>query len=158
MAFDSGFIREMAKNGVQVIQGNIRGNINPQIEWLKWLAYEPEFEKKRIAYLNSKRVGDLSYQELEEACRYKENRRMARLFKIYGTRECSEEDYLLVYEYMNNESIEELMLSKLTATELKYVKKEIRRLSKISKEELEKKVNREKSQDNYEKMAKYFLE
>ena len=37
------------------------------------------------------------------------------LFKIYGTSECFEEDYMKVYDYMCNESIEELMLKKLTS-------------------------------------------
>lgn len=48
-----------------------------------------------------------------------------------------------VYDYMCNESIEELMLSKLTSKELQYAKQEITRLSKVSKEQLSVKVREE---------------
>lgn len=59
--------KEMIKMGVncKIIHGNIFGDISPDIEWNKWLSYESEFEKKRIEYLYSKRVSELSYEELE---------------------------------------------------------------------------------------------
>ena len=114
--------REMARMGgmTKIVHGNVIGNVSPDIEWIKWLSYEPEFEKKRIEYFDSKKVSELSYEELEEASSYSRNKIFARLFKIYGTSECSEEDYMKVYDYMCNESIEELMLRKLTSEELRY--------------------------------------
>lgn len=146
--------KEMIKMGVncKIIHGNIFGNISPDIEWNKWLSYESEFEKKRIEYLDSKRVSELSYEEIEEAANYNRNKIFAELFKIYGTSECSNEDYMRVYDYMCNESIEELMLKKLTSEELKYAKEEITRLSKVSKEQLSAKVKDEQIREKYEQL------
>lgn len=147
--------KEMARMGgkVKIIHGNVIGNISPDIEWIKWLSYEPEFEKKRIEYFDSKKISELSYEELEEASRYSRNKIFASLFKIYGTSECSEEDYMKVYDYMCNESIEKLMLSKLTSEELRYAKQEITRLSEVSKEQLSAKVNEEQKPERYEQLS-----
>ena len=145
----------MAKIGgkVKIIHGNVVGNVSPNIEWVKWLSYEPEFEKKRIEYFDSKKISKLSLEELEEASKYSRNKVFARLFKIYGTSECSEEDYMKVYNYMCNESIEELMLSKLTSEELRYAKQEITRLSKVSKEQLSAKVREEQTPEKFEQLS-----
>ena len=108
---------------------------------------------KELSILILKKVSELSYEELEEASKYSRNIIFARLFKIYGTDECSEEDYMRVYDYMCNESIEELMLSKLNYEELQYAKQEIARLSKFSKEELSTKVKEEQRPENYEQLS-----
>lgn len=135
------------------LKWNVIGNVSPDIEWIKWLSYEPEFEKKRIEYFDSKKVSELSYEELEEASRYSRNKIFARLFKIYSTGECSEEDYMKVYDYMCNESIEELMLSRLTSEELRYARQEITRLSEVPKEQLSAKVNEEQRPEKYEQLS-----
>lgn len=147
--------KEMFKPGcnVKIIHGNVMGNVSPIIEWIKWLSYEPEFEKKRIQYFDSKKVSELSYEELVEASRYSRNKIFARLFKIYGTSECSNDDKMKVYDYMCNESIEEFMLSKLTSEELQYAKQEITRLSKVSEEQLSAKVNVAQKVEEYEQLS-----
>lgn len=147
--------KEMAKidSNVKISTRNVIGNISPDIEWLKWLSYEPEFEKKRIEYFDSKKISELSLEELEEVTRYSRNKVFAKLFKVYGTSECSEEDYMKVYDYMCNESIEELMLSKLTSEELQYAKKEITRLSNVPKEQLSVKVRKEQTPEKYEQLS-----
>lgn len=101
------------------------GNINAIIEWIKWLSYEPKFEKERIEYLESKSILELTDEELEEITIYRRNKAFARLFKLYNSGKCSEEEYMKVYDYMRNESIYDLMLSKLTAEELQYAEQEI---------------------------------
>ena len=147
--------KEMFRMGIntKIVHGNVIGNISPDVEWIKWLSYDSEFEKKRIEYLNSKKISELSYEELEEAIRYRRNKIYSRLFKIYGTNECSEEDYMKVYDYMCNESIEELMLKKLTSEELRYARQEITRLSKVPKEQLSDKVNEEQKLEKYEQLS-----
>ncbi len=69
------------------------------------------------------------------------------------TKECFEEDYMRVYNFMCQESIEELMLSRLTSEEFQYAKQEIMRLCKIPKEELQSKVKEEKKQENYAQLS-----
>ena len=147
--------KEMAKSGgkAKMIRGNIVSNISPDVEWLKWLSYEPEFEKRRIEYLNSKTNSKLSDEELKEVNKYRKNKLFAKLFKIYGTSKCSEKEYMMVYDYMCTESINNLMISKLTSCELQYAKNEINRLSKIPKEELDKKITREEKTEIYKQLS-----
>lgn len=154
MSFDRVMAREMFKMGYRdkIIPGG-NGSVSPDVEWLKWLSYEPEFEKQRIKYFDSKKVSELSYEELEEATGYSKNKALVKLFKAYGTDQCSEDDYMKVYDYMHNESIEKLMLSKLTLEELHYAKKEITRLSKVEKEQLSIKVSEEKKIEKYEQLS-----
>lgn len=153
MSFDREMAKIMAGNGAKIIHGENIGNVDPYIEWIKWLSYIPEFEKKRIEYFDSKKISELTYEELEEASRYSRNKIFARLFKIYGTSECSEEDYMKVYDYMCSESIEKLMLSKLTSEELRYAKQEINKLSKVSKEQIRTKLNEEQKPEKYEQLS-----
>lgn len=153
MSFDREMAKIMADNGTKIIHGGNIGNVDPYIEWIKWLSYIPEYEKKRIEYFDSKKISELTYEELEEASRYSRNKIFARLFKIYGTRECSEEDYMKVYDYMCSESIEKLMLSKLTSEELRYAKQEITKLSKVSKEQIRTKLNVEQKPEKYEQLS-----
>lgn len=143
----------MADLGSKVITGNVFGNVSSDIEWIKWLNYEPEFEIDRINYLENEKVSDLSIKDLEEIIRYRRNREFAKLFKQYGTGEISKEDYMRVYDFMSNESIDDLMLSKLTSEELRYAKQEITKLSNISKEELSKKVHEEQKEEVYKKLS-----
>lgn len=153
MNFDREMTKIMASNGAKIIHGENIGNVDPYIEWIKWLSYIPEFEKKRIEYFDTKKISELTYEELEEACRYSRNKIFAKLFKIYGTTECSEEDYMKVYDYMCSESIEKLMLSKLTTEELQYATQEITKLSKVSKEQISAKLSEEQKPEKYEQLS-----
>ena len=147
--------KEMAKIGgkTKIVPGKGMGFISPDIEWIKWLSYEPEFESKRIEYLNSKKISELSYEELEEALSYSRNKILTELFKMYSVNECSEKDYMKVYDYMCNESIEKLMLKKLTFEELQYAEQEITRLIGVPKEQLIAKINEEQKPEKYEQLS-----
>lgn len=43
---------------------------------------------------------------------------MLQLFRKYGTKACSKEEYLKVYDYMFDTKIEDVMLEKLSSKEL----------------------------------------
>lgn len=147
--------REMSKSKgrVSIVPRYGGGNVSPYLEWKKWLSYVPEFERKRIEYFDSKKISELSYDELEEASRYRKNQIFAELFQVYGTSECSKENYMMVYNYMSNESILELMLSKLTPEESYHAREEIEKLSSLSKEELNAKVKREQRVEVYNRLS-----
>ena len=147
--------REMSKSKgrASIVPRYDGGNVSPYLEWKKWLSYVPEFERKRIEYFDSKKISELSYDELEEASRYRKNQIFAELFQVYGTSECSKENYMMVYNYMSNESILELMLSKLTSEELYHAREEIEKLSSLSKEELNAKVKREQRAGVYNRLS-----
>lgn len=153
--YDDLWLKKMAKMGIpiQPDKGFYFSTISPIMEWIKWLSYESAFEKKRIEYFDSKKISELSPKELKEENKYIKNKTLAKLFEIYALGKCSEKDYIRVYKYMCNESIEELMLSKLTSEELRYAKQEINRLSKIPEEELSAKVNEEKKPEKYKQLS-----
>jgi len=58
-----------------------------------------------------------------------------------------------VYDFMENQSIDEFMLSKLSCEELKYAKQQIQHFRQIPRKELRKKVNEEQKEENYEKLS-----
>ena len=145
--------KEIAANGVKVIHGKVVSNINPYIEWVKWLSYVPKFEQLRIQELNSKNIEELSLDELSEIKKYKYQNRMLELFKKYGTNVISKKDYMEVYDFMVNQSIYDLMLSKLTLEEIKIAKEKIEFFKGISIDELREKVSIEKNIDIYKDLS-----
>ena len=145
--------KELADSKVKIIHGAVKRNVAPLIEWIKWLSYIPDFQKSRIKYLESKVANDISLKELSEINQYKIQARMATLFKLYGTSDISRDEYMEVYIYMAEHSIEDLMLSKLSKEELSYAKERIQYFSQISKEELELKIKEEQKEVNYNELS-----
>ncbi len=149
MSFNRMMANMMAGSSAKVIHGEVIGNVDPYMEWIKWLSYVPEFQKVRIQELNSKPVEELTLEELDEIRSYNSQIRMLELFKRYGTSKISQDEYMEVYDFMVNQSIDELMLSKLSSKELKYAKAQIQHLSQIPSEELREKVSEEQKEENY---------
>lgn len=138
----------------KIIHGNITNIEFSWIEWIKWLSYEPEFQKLRKQSLNSKMVKDLSIDELDEIRKYKKQEEMAKLFKMhYENKEISESQYIEIYNFMANESIENIMITKLSSEELSYVKNEINRFSQIPNNELKEIIKNMIKTENYEALS-----
>lgn len=118
MILSNDIIKVMKEEGTRIIP-------NPQVNnidlYSRWLSYEPSFEVKKIV----------------------EQKKMSILFKKYGTKEITLKEYLKVYNYMKNNSLIELMKSKLSKEELKYADEQIEYYKNVSKEELNNKVNLE---------------
>lgn len=108
--------------------------------WLKWLDYEPEFEKELLKTLSSKNTSTLTLEELQILTKYQERMRILQLIKKYET-DISFNEYMEANTYLQTKSIEELMLDKLSQEEKEYAKLELKRLSKLPYEELDKKIN-----------------
>ena len=157
MGLDTIMVREMYRinkgKGARMICGDIFGNIDPYIEWIKWLSYEPDFILEKIEIIADKKASEITESELNLLKKYKEDEKMARLFKMYGTEEITEDEYVSVYKYMKERSIENLMLRKLTKDELKYAKEQIKYYVGIPAEELSEKVKIEQKKENYEKLS-----
>ena len=153
MSFNKVVANMMAGRNIKIIHGEVVGNANPYIEWIKWLSYIPKFQEVRLQELSSKKVEELTGEEIDELNTYKRQNRILKLFKLYGTKEISKDEYMEVYNFMVNQSIDELMLSKLTIEELRYAKSQIQYFSEIASEELRKKVNEERKADNYENLS-----
>ena len=150
MSIDKIIAKEMADSNSKTFP--LKYGINYYIEWLKWLDYIPEFENKRRQELESKKIDELSLEELNELKKYLKQSRMLELFKLYGTNNISKEDYMMVYNYMKDCSIEDLMLSKLSKEELLYAKEKIESLKELSTLELKENIL-DKNKKNFEKLS-----
>ena len=87
---------------------------NGALEYLKWLTYIPEFEFNELDTLTRKNIKDLTSSEIDRIKILKQRQEMVSVFKRYVSDECTKDDILSVYDYMKENSLEVLMLSKLT--------------------------------------------
>lgn len=120
-------VQEMSKSN-----GSAKTVTKDYKEWIAWLNYEPEFEKQRKNYLMSRKFEELNESEQIELSHYIKYQTYADLFNKYETNTCTQEEYIKVCNFMKIESLEDLIISKLTAEELNYVKSEINRIEKLS--------------------------
>lgn len=133
-------INVLADTGTKIIPGRKIGNVDLYTEWMKWLSYIPDFQKTKIETLSKKTYSELSISELTQLNDYLNQKRMLKLFKIYGTKQISKDEYMEVYNFMREKSIDELMLSKLSIKELKYAEEMIQKYISLPKEKLCEKV------------------
>ena len=93
-------------------------------EWIKWLSYNSTDGDKRMLILITK----------------------------YVNQNCTKEEFYKVYDYMSN-SIENIMLKKLTSDELKVANDEVKILEKLSDKELRELINTERQDDIYNNLS-----
>ena len=139
-------------NNIPVVHYKNIGNVDSIIEWIKWLEYQPSFQKETKERLCSKDANELSYDELNTLMKYSYEERMAELFKKYKETTCNHYEYMEVYNYMYN-NIVDLMEQKLTSEELKEAQKKIKKLKTISHEELNKTIQEEQKEENYRELS-----
>lgn len=120
-------VQEMSKSN-----GSAKTVTKDYKEWIAWLNYEPEFEKQRKNYLMSRKFEELNESEQIELSHYIKYQTYTNLFNKYETNTCTQEENIKVYNFMKIESLEDLIISKLTAEELNYVKSEINRIENLS--------------------------
>lgn len=120
-------VQEMSKSN-----GSAKTVTKDYKEWIAWLNYEPEFEKQRKNYLMSRKFEELNESEQIELSHYIKYQTYADLFNKYEINTCTQEEYIKVCNFMKIESLEDLIISKLTAEELNYIKSEINRIENLS--------------------------
>ena len=139
MGLNEAMLDMYAGGKVKLTKGRVFGDIDVIAEWIKWLEYIPREQQMKIDEMFYKKLSELSTDEIKYYLEYKEQQRMASLFKVYGVEEMDKEEYKEVYRYMHND-IEELMMSKLTKVELEYAKTQIENYTKGDNEELSRHV------------------
>lgn len=138
-------IKVFAKEGGKIIPHD--DSFNLYMEWVKWLDYVPAFEKEKIDKLLKKK--NKTSEEFRKVGNYYYYRKMAELFKKYGSKNMNIDEYEEVLLFMQQRSIEEYMNSKLSKEEIESAKEQINNYKKISEEDLFKKVHNEKREENY---------
>ena len=129
---------------------NMENNVDFSV-WWKWLTYEPEFEKTLIQTLMKKDVVNISLEEQEKLKKYQERMKIIQLIKKYE-KDFDFGEYKVINNFLKTESIEELMLDKLSEKEKVYARLEIEHLSYLPNEELEKKIKEEQKPECYENL------
>jgi len=142
-------IKVFAKEGGKIIPAD--DSFNLYMEWVKWLDYVPTFEQEKINKLIKKK--NKTSEEYRKVGNYYYYKKMAELFKEYGTKNMDIEEYEEVLMFMKQNSIEEYMNKKLSKEEIELAKSQIDNYKKIPDEVLFKKVFEDKKEDNYMKLS-----
>ena len=142
-------IKLFAKEGGKIVPHD--DSFNLYMEWVKWLDYVPTFEQEKINKLIKKK--NKTSEEYRKVGNYYYYKKMAELFKEYGTKNMDMEDYEEVLMFMKQNSIEEYMNKKLSKEEIELAEGQIDNYKKIPDEELFKKVFEDKKEDNYMKLS-----
>ena len=138
-------IKVFAKEGGKIVPHT--DSFNLYMEWVKWLDYVPTFEQEKIDKLLKKK--NKTSEEYRKVGNYYYYKKMAELFKEYGTKNMDMEDYEEVLMFMKQNSIEEYMNKKLSKEEIELAKEKIDNYKKIPDEDLLKKVCNEKREKIY---------
>lgn len=138
-------IKVFAKEGGKIVPHD--DSFNLYMEWVKWLDYVPTFEQEKIDKLIKKK--NKTSEEYREVGNYYYYKKMAELFKEYGTKNMDMEDYEEVLMFMKQNSIEEYMNKKMSKEEIELAKEKIDNYKKIPDEDLLKKVCNEKREKIY---------
>ena len=100
----------------------------------------------------------MSLEEIKEYKEQFEQVKMAELFFKYQNKECTELEHDLVYHYMINHSIEELMESKMNEKELNQAKILLAELKNLSSSEIKNYIQEKNSDyNNLSKIDAYVL-
>lgn len=150
------------KNNNSITNETISKNlpyIEPCIEFHRWLNYIPIFEKNYKNKLTTLDINKLTIQDYCLLYKYNEQDYYRQLFdKLITNKKLTNQEILLIINYMNNNSITDLMIQKLTKKELKYCNRQIKILSSISKDKLSNyilKYDMYNNLDNYLKLNIY---
>ena len=126
--------------------------INPLDEWVKWLFYSTQ---KRFLSI---RISELTPQDLDDYMEELDQLQMAELFLRYKRRECNKVQHNLVFNYMRDHSVEQLMERKMNKEELTRAKRLLDELKTLSSSEIKNYIE-EKNSDysNLSKVDAYVL-
>ena len=122
-------------------------------ELMKWLRYVPDFKKEEMKRINSKRIDELSCEELEVVLDGKKQERMFNLLSRVNSSDITEEEYKEVIDYIDSEPIEDLMKTKLSEKEQQETMDKIKHFYYVSNEEIINKIEEERKKGNYEKLS-----
>ena len=128
-------------------------SINAEIEFAKWLSYEPEFENERKNKLLSKSINNLSIKELKELKILTKKSHISSVFKRLLIGKCDMNEYIEALNYMQSNSIIKIMKEKLTKEEIEIGDNLIDKTSELDDNDLNILVENNKIVNNYSKLS-----
>lgn len=124
------------KNRVKIIQSNglIIKEFDPVREWIKWLSYEPSFEKEKMMYYDRISIYDLKEKDLKFINEYNKRKKILPIIKKYSENDFTLEEGKIAYDYLTENSLSKLMMDKLTKNEVMEARKKVSIYTKMDYE------------------------
>lgn len=104
-----------------------------EVEWYKWLRYESEIEKERVALIHSKNVNEITHEDIKFLKRKKTSSQTQKVLKQYLLDGTFTEKTWDIVEMCKTDSslLEKVMIDKLTKEELSEAKKKLSKYKQI---------------------------
>ena len=99
--------------------------------WNRFLSIDKPGEKEYIDELANKKAGDLTTPEIKALVDYKKRHQLADLFLKYDREECTVEEHRLVYNFMEENNIKDIIYDLLSDEEKKNAKESLERLREL---------------------------
>ena len=146
-------IKEILRNVDKNEKASIKYKPELAMEFLKWVSYNPENDHEKLELLLSKKANELSIDEIETLRKYKKNQELVETLKRYCSDKCLNKDIMPIYNFMNKESLEKIMQTKLTKKEIEEANKLILKYNKMTNNELKNYVSFYHKPENYQKLS-----
>ena len=146
-------LKKMFANNCKTIPNKYIGHVDPYLQWVKLLSYFTDEEQERFNLLKTKKVEELSLDEINEVVKYKEQERMLNLLNKFNARITSKDEWIEVEDFINNQSLTKFIKSKLSIDELEYAKTCIESCKSMSKKDLKEYVESHKRLDVYDGLS-----
>lgn len=105
-------------------------------EWLKWLKYYPSFEVVRMNKIcKNARSSNLTDSDLNYVKKYTARKHILKLLKKYKSGKCTKKDIWTVHQYFKTNSLDNLIIEKLSLSELKEARAKIDRYKDMPDDE-----------------------
>ena len=153
MGLEDIMMNDKCDDDLKIVLSDVFGVINPYKEWIKWLSYYSEDTKNRLNEIINKPNESLSFDEMREYERFREQLKALVLLNRYLDDNLTNSQYKFLLDFMCNESIEEYMKSKLSKEELESAKEKINKYSNVPKAILNDKIMNEKNEEVYDNLS-----
>ena len=153
MGLEDIMMNDICDDDLKIVLSDVFGVINPYKEWIKWLSYYSEDTKNRLNEIINKPNESLSFDEMREYERFREQLKALVLLNRYLDDNLTNSQYKFLLDFMCNESIEEYMKSKLSKEELESAKEKINKYSNVPKTILNDKIMNEKNEEVYDNLS-----
>ena len=115
--------REYVKNLIK----NNKLELNRELiaKYFMWLSYIPTKEQEILKLLSAQPNYALTQSDLKKLKKAQKQVKQSEMFLRYLRNKASKKDYLAIYDFINQFSIEKILLKKLTKEETEYAENEI---------------------------------
>ncbi len=141
--------------GSRNLDEKLKIKYNPELamQYLKWLKYTSKEEQEKINIILNKKSSELTNEEISQLKLYKHLQDIIPIFERYFSDECKKSDLLLVFDFIQNNLLYDLMIAKLTKNELQMAQIKIDQLKCLPDFELSKLIKEKMTFEAYMELS-----